>query len=221
VFTDASRALAGLTPDDDGFVTAAFTLAFELSQPDGLCGDAEQGFLYWRLGEASLARQTWVFGAVGARFAGARAADLGAIAGARGVYKEWEGGKQGKAGAAAAIAMKDKLLVVQRSGRMKPVPLQSGDQIEARLCCSQCGRSDAAIAQSGSPNRSKLKRCARCGISAYCNAECQRLHWPKHKIECKALASAKQAREDLKKQRYGAQAAAPEAEASSLALGVD
>jgi hypothetical protein len=42
-FADATRAVAGLTPDDDSFIPAVFTLAEELSQLDGLNGDAEQG----------------------------------------------------------------------------------------------------------------------------------------------------------------------------------
>ena len=32
------------------------------------------------------------------------------------------------------------------------------------------------------------KMCARCHVQRYCSAECQKDHWPEHKLECKKLA---------------------------------
>jgi len=32
----------------------------------------------------------------------------------------------------------------------------------------------------------KVNQCSRCKIAAYCNQECQRRDWPKHKLGCKA-----------------------------------
>ncbi len=34
------------------------------------------------------------------------------------------------------------------------------------------------------PNRGVVKKCVRCSKSYYCNADCQRADWPRHKNEC-------------------------------------
>jgi len=34
-----------------------------------------------------------------------------------------------------------------------------------------------------------LKGCTACKLVKYCDASCQRAHWPKHKKECKKRAS--------------------------------
>ena len=34
-----------------------------------------------------------------------------------------------------------------------------------------------------------LKGCTACKLVKYCNASCQRVHWPKHKKECKKRAA--------------------------------
>src|SRR5210317_2467041 len=34
-----------------------------------------------------------------------------------------------------------------------------------------------------------LKTCTACKMVKYCNASCQRVHWPKHKKECKKRAA--------------------------------
>jgi hypothetical protein len=44
--------------------------------------------------------------------------------------------------------------------------------------CANCG------AAAGAPGV-RLKRCSRCGRAWYCDAQCQRAHWRRHKAECK------------------------------------
>jgi hypothetical protein len=44
--------------------------------------------------------------------------------------------------------------------------------------CAECGKEGAS-----------LKTCKSCMLVKYCNAECQRNHWPKHKKECKLHAA--------------------------------
>ena len=48
------------------------------------------------------------------------------------------------------------------------------------VCCAECGVVRGA---------SSLKMCKACMHARYCNAECQRNHWPTHKIECKKRAA--------------------------------
>jgi hypothetical protein len=48
-------------------------------------------------------------------------------------------------------------------------------------CCADCG----SVAGEGLT----LKACKACMLAKYCNAECQRNHWPKHKKECKLRAA--------------------------------
>jgi hypothetical protein len=50
---------------------------------------------------------------------------------------------------------------------------------EIVFCCAECG----GVAGEGI----SLKMCKSCMSVRYCNAECQRNHWPKHKTECKLL----------------------------------
>ncbi|CAI5530365.1 unnamed protein product [Closterium sp. Naga37s-1] len=37
----------------------------------------------------------------------------------------------------------------------------------------------------------QLKACARCGKAAYCNRECQKAHWPSHKLTCQPKGKEK------------------------------
>ena len=52
---------------------------------------------------------------------------------------------------------------------------------EIDVCCADCG----GVAGGGI----SLKTCKSCMLVKYCNAECQRNHWPKHKKECKRRAA--------------------------------
>jgi len=47
------------------------------------------------------------------------------------------------------------------------------------LVCAECGKEGGV----------SLKTCKACMQVRYCNAECQKNHWPTHKIECKLRAS--------------------------------
>jgi len=46
-------------------------------------------------------------------------------------------------------------------------------------CSAECGKEGGAT----------LKVCKSCMVAKYCNANCQRNHWPKHKKECKLRAA--------------------------------
>ena len=46
--------------------------------------------------------------------------------------------------------------------------------------CAECGQEEGAVS---------LKTCMSCKLVKYCNAECQRNHWPKHKKPCKRHAA--------------------------------
>jgi hypothetical protein len=59
-------------------------------------------------------------------------------------------------------------------------PLSLLDERDRRRLCADCG-SEAGGGVS-------LKACTSCKLVKYCNANCQRNHWPKHKKECKQRA---------------------------------
>ena len=46
-------------------------------------------------------------------------------------------------------------------------------------CCAECGEEGGV----------SLKMCQSCMLVKYCNAACQRNHWPKHKKDCKLRAA--------------------------------
>ena len=47
--------------------------------------------------------------------------------------------------------------------------------------CAMCGVAKAIVG--------KLKRCSGCYMTSYCSTDCQRLHWQKHKQECRHKAA--------------------------------
>jgi hypothetical protein len=47
-------------------------------------------------------------------------------------------------------------------------------------CCAECGDEGGAV---------NLKTCKSCKLVKYCNANCQRNHWSKHKKLCKRRAA--------------------------------
>lgn len=54
-------------------------------------------------------------------------------------------------------------------------------------CCDGCGK--PPYVQADGSGWVSLKRCTRCHQACYHNAECQRLHYQKHKIECRRSLS--------------------------------
>ena len=50
---------------------------------------------------------------------------------------------------------------------------------EMTHCCAECGE-EGGIA---------LRTCKLCMLVKYCNAKCQKNHWPKHKIGCRRRAA--------------------------------
>ena len=168
VFADFERVIAGMTPDDEEYIIAAFHLAYELSKPDGVCGTAERGERYLLLGEAALRRSIWLFN-TDARFAEGRTAKCGAIRAARDAYSAL-----GPVGSAQRRAAMHALVAMQRSGT---VVEESLERMTVRRCCSYCGQEDAAVG-------TRLQKCAACNTAFYCNREHQKLHWRTHKVIC-------------------------------------
>jgi tetratricopeptide (TPR) repeat protein len=67
---------------------------------------------------------------------------------------------------------------------MLPTPylLFEGESMnEIIVCCADCGKEEGGGVS--------LKACTACMLVMYCNADCQRNHWPKHKKECKERAA--------------------------------
>ena len=58
------------------------------------------------------------------------------------------------------------------------IVMNNRDDASAR-CCAECGKEGSV----------SLKTCKACMSVRYCNASCQRKHWPKHKVPCKERAA--------------------------------
>ena len=52
---------------------------------------------------------------------------------------------------------------------------------EIDVCCADCGKEEGGGVS--------LKACTSCRLVKYCNADCQRNHWSKHKKQCKRRAA--------------------------------
>ena len=48
-------------------------------------------------------------------------------------------------------------------------------------CCAKCGKEGRGVIS--------LKACKSCKLVKYCNVNCQKNHWPRHKKECKLHAA--------------------------------
>ena len=53
-------------------------------------------------------------------------------------------------------------------------------RVATTKCCAKCGEEEGGVS---------LKACKSCMLVKYCNANCQRNHWPKHKKDCKLRAA--------------------------------
>ncbi|CAI5956158.1 unnamed protein product [Closterium sp. NIES-65] len=63
-----------------------------------------------------------------------------------------------------------------------------------------CGTAGCARVEGGSV---KLRRCGGCGKVAYCSRECQKAHWPSHKLTCPGRSSGKKSGKDESKDGSG------------------
>lgn len=57
------------------------------------------------------------------------------------------------------------------------------DSTDKVQLCDACGKPQRRSSQTGNPL--PLKRCSRCRQTSYHDAECQKLHYPKHKKDCR------------------------------------
>ena len=189
IFLDFERAVAGLTPDDSEFVSAAFSLARYCLSPTGLTGNVLRGERYLALGEAALQRSLWLFGS-DSKFTDRKIPIMVNIEETRKKYTAL-----GPSGSEIRRVNITSLLTKQDSLQFATKP-SKGER--SKQLCSKCGISESKAG-------SKFKKCGRCGTTAYCSAECQKQHWPNHKMICEYLGSA--------------QARAPVASASAAASG--
>jgi hypothetical protein len=74
-----------------------------------------------------------------------------------------------------------------RPVRRVPVRVEAGGvaahaaaaRVAAAAGCAQCGTTAG-----------KLMACTRCRAASYCSGKCQKLHYPAHKVGCRAAAAA-------------------------------
>ena len=74
----------------------------------------------------------------------------------------------------------------KKKARLSPSVVVICCMNQINVCCADCG-------EEGGPS---LKTCKSCMLVKYCNADCQRNHWPIHKKECKQRAAEFQLRDE-------------------------
>ncbi|CAI5496551.1 unnamed protein product [Closterium sp. Naga37s-1] len=72
-------------------------------------------------------------------------------------------------------------------GSVRQRKTSAKDCSSARLGGAVCGALGCEIVEGGGV---KLRSCSGCGKVAYCSRECQKAHWPFHKLTCKSKASS-------------------------------
>jgi tetratricopeptide (TPR) repeat protein len=70
--------------------------------------------------------------------------------------------------------------LLQQSPAKKPSRRSVVGWMTTTNCCADCGKEGGGVS---------LKACKSCMTVKYCNAECQRNHWPTHKKDCKLRAA--------------------------------
>ena len=70
---------------------------------------------------------------------------------------------------------------VERKAHDDVIPISMNNLNHEVHCCADCG----SVAEGGV----SLKACKSCMSVKYCNVNCQRNHWKKHKKECKQRAA--------------------------------
>ena len=60
------------------------------------------------------------------------------------------------------------------------------------ICCAECGEEGG----------DSLKMCMSCKLVKYCNAKCQKKHWPKHKKTCKSCMLVKYCNAECQKKHW-------------------
>lgn len=74
---------------------------------------------------------------------------------------------------AAGNALKD---IFGMADASKEVPTQGGKEVRKKDC-SGCGKTETFLRE--------FKKCAGCGVRAYCGRACQKTDWKEHKKQCK------------------------------------
>ncbi|KAJ7184657.1 hypothetical protein C8R46DRAFT_938641 [Mycena filopes] len=70
-------------------------------------------------------------------------------------------------------------------------PEQLAELRKSPLRCDHCRKSTKEL------GISKMKLCSACSSAPYCSVECQRLHWKRHKVDCRRVTSGELLREAL------------------------